>query len=68
MSPKEEEKKITLPDTDNEGADGSKSWKRTDSPTTLDVDSDAVINDSDYGELYANEVSASENHTTDVKR
>ena len=62
-SPREERKKITLPPTDDEGeddADGSKGWKKNDSPTTSDVDTDAVINDSDYGELYANEVSASE--------
>ena len=59
-SPKEEKKKITLSETDNEGADGFKSWKRTDSPTTSDLDTDAVLDDLDYGELYANEVSASE--------
>ena len=44
---KEEKKKIMLPETDNEGADGSKSWKRTDSPTTSDVDTDAVLDNSD---------------------
>ena len=62
-SPKEGKKKIKLPPTDDESednADSSKEWKKTDSPTTSDVDTDAVINDSDYGELYANEVSASE--------
>ena len=59
-SPKEEKKKLTLLETENEGADGSQSWKQTDSPTTSDVDTDAVLGDSDYGELYANEVSASE--------
>ena len=59
-SPKEEKKKIKLPPTDNEGADGLKDWKRTNSPTTSDVDTDAVLNDSDYRELYANKVSASE--------
>ena len=62
-SPKEQKKKIKLPPTDDEGeenADGSKEWKRTKSPTTSDVDTDAVLNDVDYGELYENEVSASE--------
>ena len=62
-SRKEQKKKIKLPPTDDEGeedADGSKEWKRTESPTTSDVDTDAVRNDSDYGELYENEVSASE--------
>ena len=59
-SPKEEKKQITLSETDNEGGDVSKSWKRTDSPTTSDVDTDAVLDDSDYGDLYKNEVSASE--------
>ena len=41
ISKKEEKKKKTLPD----------------SLTTSDVDTDAVLNDSDCGELYANEVS-----------
>ena len=51
---------MKLPETDNEGTDGSKSWKRTDSPTTIsDIDTDAVLEDSDYGKLFANEVSAS---------
>ena len=62
-SPKEEKKKITLSPTDDEGEgnpDGSKEWTRNESTTTSDVDTDEVLNDSDYGELYANEVSASE--------
>ena len=59
-SPKEEKKKMALPETNNEGADGSKSWKRADKPTTSDVDTDAVLDDSDYEDLYANEISASE--------
>ena len=45
--PKEEKQKIALPEVDNEGTDCSKSWKRTDSSTTSDVDTDAVPNDSD---------------------
>ena len=59
-SPKEEKKKITLSETDNEGADGSMPWKRTDSSTTSDLNTDAVLDNSDYGDLYVNEVSASE--------
>ena len=47
-SPKEEKKKKTLPD----------------SSTTSDVDTDAILNDSDYGELYANEVSDKTHLTT----
>ena len=37
-SPKEEKKKCTLPD----------------SSTTSDIDTDAILSDSDYGKLYAN--------------
>ena len=62
-SPKEEKKKITLPPTDDEeedDANSSKGWKKNDSPTTSDIDTDTVLNDSDYGELYAHEVTASE--------
>ena len=62
-SPKEVKKKITLPPTDDEeegNPDGSKEWTRNDSTTTSEVDTDEILNDSDYGELYANEVSASE--------
>ena len=46
---KEVKKKITLPPTDNEGEEGADGSKEC--PTTSDVDTDAVLNDSDYGEL-----------------
>ena len=59
-SPKEEKKKIALPKVDNEGTDCSESWKTTDSSTMSVVDADVVLNDSDYRELYANEVSVSD--------